>query len=207
VQETLFERFQQADATTTRRFGGSGLGLAITRSLAEKMGGAVGMRSFEGKGSTFWIEVAAPTSLPPTQVSIGSDAMLDGVDVLVVEDNATNRKIVTLMLESLGASVSLAENGERGVEAALNGAFDLILMDIQMPGIDGLEATRRIRAAVGPVAATPILALTANVMSDQRQAYLDGGMNGVIAKPVSPAALILEISRLAAPSPAPLGPT
>jgi PAS domain S-box-containing protein len=197
AQERLFERFQQADATTTRRFGGSGLGLAITRDLAMRMGGEVGLISALGEGSTFWIEVAAPPAAAPTEVETGAEPVLDGVRVLVVEDNATNRMIVAAMLETLGASVCLAEDGERGVEAALSGGFDLILMDIQMPGIDGLEATRRIRAAGGALATTPIVALTANVMSDQRQTYLDAGMNGVIAKPISPAALISEIAQLA----------
>jgi PAS domain S-box-containing protein len=197
AQGRLFERFQQADATTTRRFGGSGLGLAITRDLAERMGGEVGLTSALGEGSIFWIEVAAPPAAAPAEVERGAEPVLDGVRVLVVEDNATNRMIVATMLETLGASVSLAEDGERGVEIALQGRFDLILMDIQMPGIDGLEATRRIRAAGGTLALTPIVALTANVMSDQRQTYLDAGMNGVVAKPISPAALISEIAQLA----------
>lgn len=117
--------------------------------------------------------------------------------MLVVEDNPTNRMIATKLLEKLGAAVETAADGYLGVEAAGRGAFDLILMDVQMPGIDGLEAARRIRAIGGPVAATPIVALTANVLAHQRAAYLEAGMDGVVGKPISPAALLGEIARLA----------
>jgi CheY-like chemotaxis protein len=115
----------------------------------------------------------------------------------VVEDNPTNRMIATKLLEKLGAIVATAADGLLGVEAAARGAFDLILMDVQMPGIDGLEAARRIRALGGMAAATPIVALTANVLSHQRLAYLEAGMDGVVGKPISPAALLAEIARLA----------
>jgi PAS domain S-box-containing protein len=196
AQARLFERFQQADASTTRRFGGSGLGLAITRRLAEMMGGEVAFTSREGIGSTFLLTIAAP----PTQVRAAetemADGLLDGMKILVVEDNATNRLVARRILEQLGASVETAEDGLDGVMSAARG-FDLILMDVQMPGIDGLEAARRIRNLPGPAARTPIIALTANVMSHQRTAYLAAGMDGVAAKPISPAALIGEIVRLA----------
>jgi CheY-like chemotaxis protein len=199
VQGRIFQRFDQGDASTTRKFGGSGLGLAITKRLAEMMGGDVGFTSRPGLGSTFWLEVAAePAEAPVAQVEI-ADPILEGVRVLVVEDNATNRMIASKLLEQLGASVETAADGYLGVEAAQRG-FDLILMDVQMPGIDGVEAARRIRALGGPVAQTPIVALTANVLSHQRQAYLDAGMDGVVGKPISPAALLTEIARLSAPS-------
>jgi len=116
----------------------------------------------------------------------------------VVEDNPTNRMIATKILESLGAAVETADDGEQGVAAAARGGFDLILMDIQMPGIDGVEATRRIRAMAGPAAETPIVALTANVLTHQRDVYLASGMNGVVGKPISPMALLAEIARIAA---------
>ena len=196
AQARLFERFQQADASTTRRFGGSGLGLAITRRLAEMMGGEVGFNSCEGLGSTFLLTIAAP----PAQVQVAEadmvDGLLQGLKILVVEDNATNRLVARRILEQLGASVETAEDGLDGVTCAARG-FDLILMDVQMPGIDGLEAARRIRALPGPAATTPIIALTANVMSHQRAAYLAAGMDGVAAKPIVPSALIGEIVRLA----------
>ena len=194
AQSRLFERFNQADASTTRRFGGSGLGLAITRKLAELMNGQVGFTSEEGRGSTFWLEVRADAASAVAECPEPDIAILDGVRVLVVEDNATNRLIATKLLENFGAQVSTAADGYLGVEAAAQGGFDLILMDIQMPGIDGLEAARRIRALGGETAATPIVALTANVLAHQRQSYIDAGMDGVVGKPISPTDLIGEIA-------------
>jgi PAS domain S-box-containing protein len=197
AQAALFQRFTQADASTTRRFGGTGLGLAISQRLAEMMGGKVGVFSTPGEGSTFWIEIAAPKAAPAQPVQHADLGVLDGLSILVVEDNATNRLIAQKMLQGLGAEVQLAEDGERGVEAARHGAFDLILMDIQMPGIDGVEAARRIRALEAPARDLPIIALTANVMAHQRAEYLAAGMSGVVGKPISPEALIGEIARLA----------
>ncbi|ACG76704.1 sensory box histidine kinase/response regulator [Phenylobacterium zucineum HLK1] len=199
AQARLFQRFNQADASTTRKFGGSGLGLAITKRLAEMMNGQVGFTSAEGRGSTFWLEVAAEPAEAQAPACEAPHAVLEGLRVLVVEDNATNRLIATKLLENLGASVETAADGYLGVEAAARGGFDLILMDVQMPGIDGLEAARRIRALGGNVAAIPIVALTANVLSHQRQSYLEAGMDGVVGKPISPAALLSEIARLSAP--------
>jgi CheY-like chemotaxis protein/anti-sigma regulatory factor (Ser/Thr protein kinase) len=196
VQPRIFQRFDQGDASTTRRFGGSGLGLAITQRLAEMMGGAVGFASTEGVGSVFWLEVAAPPAEAVTPEAEVAGAYLDGLRVLVVEDNSTNRMIATKLLENLGASVETAADGLLGVEAAGRGAFDLILMDVQMPGIDGLEAARRIRALGGALATIPIVALTANVLSHQRQTYLEAGMDGVVGKPISPSSLLAEIARL-----------
>ena len=198
VQDRIFQRFDQGDASTTRKFGGSGLGLAITKKLAEMMSGEVGFTSVEGQGSTFWMEVAAEPAEAETRRTDMAADVLSGLRLLVVEDNATNRMIASKMLEHLGASVETAADGFLGVEAAARGGFDLILMDVQMPGIDGLEAVRRIRALGGEVARTPVVALTANVLSHQRQAYLDAGMDGVVGKPISPAALVGEIARLSA---------
>jgi PAS domain S-box-containing protein len=196
AQPHIFDRFNQGDASTTRRFGGSGLGLAITRKLAGLMGGDVGFRSVEGQGSTFWLEIAAAPAQPEAAPQAPADGVLAGVSILVVEDNPTNRIIATRLLEQLGASVETAADGFLGVEAAARGGFDLILMDVQMPGMDGLEAARRIRALPAPLGETPIVALTANVLSHQSQAYLAAGMNGVVGKPISPTALLQEIARL-----------
>jgi len=201
AQSRIFQRFDQGDASTTRRFGGSGLGLSITKRLAEMMSGDVGFTSVEGQGSTFWLEVAAQAAEAQAPKIEVLEPILEGLRVLIVEDNPTNRLIATKLLEHMGASVETAADGYLGVAAAARGGFDLILMDVQMPGIDGLEAARRIRALGGPAAATPIVALTANVLSHQRQAYLEAGMDGVVGKPISPALLIGEIARLSAAAP------
>ena len=201
VQASLFRRFQQADGSTSRRFGGSGLGLAITRRLAEMMDGEVGFASSEGAGSTFWLEIAADRAQAPVAAPEPAPMALTGARILLVEDNATNRLVATKMLEAMGVSVASAENGAEGVEAARQELYDLILMDVQMPVMDGVEATRRIRALNDDCACTPIIGLTANVMAHQKIAYLAAGMNGVVGKPISPAALLMEIARVLSETP------
>jgi signal transduction histidine kinase/CheY-like chemotaxis protein len=198
----LFERFQQADDSATRQFGGTGLGLAITRNLVRLMGGEVGFDSEEGRGSTFWFDIAAPEAAARIEPTLPAPCdRLEGLSVLVVDDNAANRMIVRKILENVGAVVETAEDGAAGVQAAAGGLTpSVILMDVQMPGMDGLEATRRIRALSGPAAQAPIIALTANVLEHQRQVYLACGMDGVVGKPIAPASLLAEILRLA-PSP------
>ena len=197
AQARLFEGFTQADGSSNRRYGGSGLGLAITRRLAELMGGDVGFTSREGVGSTFWlevdVEVDAADAVPPKADE--PEGMLGGVNILLVEDNPTNRLVARKILESLGAQVDTAADGIEGLEAVQGHSYDLVLMDIQMPRMDGVEATRRIRGLDTEVAAVPIIALTANVLAHQREAYLAAGMNGVAAKPISPPALLAEIVR------------
>ena len=193
----LFERFSQADGSTTRRFGGAGLGLSITRRLATLMGGDVGYRRAPDGGSIFWLEIAAS----PAVQAVASDddgeiALLSGLRVLIVEDNATNRLIAGRLLQAMGADVETAEDGLLGLEAVARDAasYDLIFMDIQMPGMDGIEATRRIRELGGVASQTPIIAMTANALAHQQAAYLAAGMNGAVAKPLSPNALVQAIA-------------
>lgn len=194
AQASLFERFRQGDGSTTRRFGGSGLGLAITQRLATMMGGEVGFESRVGEGSIFWVEVAAPTAEAAREDAEAGAPLLRGLRVLVVEDNATNRLIATKMLEHLGAAVETADDGQQGIEALTRTAFDLVFMDVQMPVMDGLEATRHIRGMAEPTRRVPIIAMTANAMAHQQASYITAGMNGAVAKPLSPAALVGEIA-------------
>jgi PAS domain S-box-containing protein len=196
AQARLFQRFQQADGSTARQFGGSGLGLVITRALADIMGGEVGFTSVEGKGSTFWLDVPAPAAEPPLEAMVDCLPSLEGMTLLVVEDNAVNRLVATKILEGFGAEVHTADDGVYGVEAVEARPFDLVLMDVQMPRMDGMEATRKIRALPGPVAGIPIVGLTANVMLHQWKAYREAGMDGVACKPISPRALLSEIGRV-----------
>ena len=195
AQAGLFERFSQADGSTTRRFGGAGLGLSITRRLAQLMNGDIGFSSTPDRGSTFWLEILAPVAQAPAATPDDDEAdapMLEGLEVLLVEDNAVNRLIATRMLEALGARVATAEDGQAGIVAAARG-YDLIFMDIQMPIMDGVEATRAIRALPGPAGAAPIVAMTANALAHQTAAYAEAGMNGSVAKPLSPAALVRAV--------------
>ncbi|MES2035514.1 MAG: ATP-binding protein [Pseudomonadota bacterium] len=201
ARQTLFDRFSQAEGDIARRFGGTGLGLAITQALARLMGGALGFDSVEGEGSTFWLAFDAPAARAPA-VAVEQDELLEGLHILLVEDNPTNRLVARTLLTRLGARVEEAEDGVIGFNAARGGGFDLILMDVQMPHMDGIEATREIRGLKGPAGRVPIIGLTANVMVHQRAEYRAAGMNGVVAKPISPAVLLGEIVRLlSAPEP------
>ena len=162
------------------------------------MGGTVDFSSRPGEGSTFWVEIAAPAAAAPGAPLEQDDSdWLAGVRVLVVEDNPTNRLVAIRMLSQLGAEVKTADNGAEGVAAMEAGDFDLVFMDIQMPVMDGVEATRRIRALPGPKRLAPIIATTANVMPDQLATYRACGIDGVVAKPISPTALLNEVARLA----------
>jgi PAS domain S-box-containing protein len=195
AKQRLFERFRQAESDTARRFGGTGLGLAISQGVARALGGEITCASVEGEGSTFRLSFDAPAAQPPSAAP-PPEGLLDGVSILLVEDNPTNRLVARTILTRLGAQVEEAEDGVAGVRAATTGAHDLILMDVQMPHMNGVDATRAIRGLASPVSRVPIIGLTANAMVHQRAEYLAAGMDGVVAKPLSPSALLMEIARL-----------
>jgi len=197
----LFDAFEQADNSTTRRYGGTGLGLAITRKLAELMGGEVGARSSAGQGSCFWFTAwLDKASSSPTLSGASSHAEVEallrrhfaGRRVLVVEDEPVNREILQLLLEDVGLVVALAEDGLEALECLGQQPVDLILMDMQMPRLDGLAATQRIRLQPGGVE-VPILAMTANAFASDRQRCLEAGMDDFVTKPVSPERLFAAL--------------
>jgi CheY-like chemotaxis protein len=202
-QARLFEAFEQVDSSTTRQYGGTGLGLTISRRLVDLMGGEIGVDSQPGQGSVFWFTVrltkcpraagvpAAPAREPNhggLPVSAAEQAVAlrhRGVRLLLVEDNPINREVALDLLRDAGLEVDVAENGAEAVERVRRARYDLVLMDVQMPVLDGLGAARAIRA-LPDYRATPILAMTANAFEEGRRRCLDAGMDDHIGKPVDP---------------------
>lgn len=213
VLSRLFQRFYQVDGGLARKFGGTGLGLEISQTLARMMGGAIEVESTPGKGSVFTLHLpfttcpappaaAAPVSIQaftkPEPVAAPADASasdasapstdapppLNALRVLVAEDHPVNRKFVGILLDKMGCKATFCENGQLAVEAAEREMFDLVLMDVHMPIMDGLTATRTIRAMAGPIAQVPIIVLTADVMNDAKEQALAAGVNDFVTKPV-----------------------
>ncbi len=199
VRARLFDRFSQADASTTRRFGGTGLGLAICRELVNCMGGEIGVNSLVGKGSTFWFEIPTGPGEEPVVKTAGRSVATAGARlcILVAEDNPVNQKVLRTLLSGQGHDLHFVGDGLQAVEAARDGSFDLVLMDISMPVMDGPTATGLIRALPGPASRLPIIALTANAMSGDREAYLAAGMNDYVSKPINLDLLLAAIARQA----------
>lgn len=185
-QSELFQPFVQADSSTTRFYGGSGLGLVICKSLVVAMDGLIGLESEPGKGSLFWFELQLllGNAFAATQRASFEPTRIRRLRILVVDDVEVNRELLAEMLGRHGHEVILAADGAAALDIVANERLDVVLMDVQMPVMDGMEATRRIRRLSGAAAATPILALTANVMATERDRYLASGMNLCLTKPI-----------------------
>jgi CheY-like chemotaxis protein len=192
---TLFKPFSQVDASTTRRYGGTGLGLSIVRRLAELMGGEAGVESSEGTGSTFWFtarfEVASERGARVLEI-VSTPAVASvkaGKRILLAEDNVVNEKVATRVLRKLGYVVDAVSNGREAVDAWARGGYDLVLMDCQMPVLDGYAATREIRKRESGMSRIPIVALTANAMKKDEFECRQAGMDDHLAKPLDRDAL------------------
>ena len=196
----LFQPFTQVDGSTSRRHAGTGLGLSICKRLVDLMGGDIGVKSQIGKGSEFYFRLRLPTALESTSTSANKLRRLSGMpadrggnpqddlQVLLAEDDPINRKVALSQLRKLGYSVDIATNGEEALQAASHREYDIILMDVQMPDIDGIEAMQRIRTAKGNDC-PPIIAMTANAMAGDRQRLLKLGMDDYMSKPYTSAEL------------------
>ena len=193
----LFQSFQQADTSTTRKYGGTGLGLAISKKLVELMGGEIGMESQYGQGSTFWFTarlgkskkqkvVEKTSALAPAPAQPTSLEAIHGARLLLVEDNDFNQEVAVEVLKEGMLIIDVAENGAIAVKMVQEHSYDLVLMDMQMPVMDGVSATQAIRALGGEFAELPIVAMTANAMLSDREACLAAGMNDHLGKPIKP---------------------
>ncbi len=206
----LFQPFSQADSSTTRQYGGTGLGLVISKALVELMGGEISVKSHAGQGARFAFtlglrKISHPHLQPNQTMTVSehksfkfqSNETGGKLSVLIVDDNEINRKLSKILVEQLGATSELAENGAQALDAYHHGAYDLILMDVHMPIMDGMEATARIRdSEKGSKRHTPIIALTANALSGDRERYLAAGMDEYLSKPINEMAFVNLLGKL-----------
>jgi signal transduction histidine kinase/ActR/RegA family two-component response regulator len=197
VQARLFQRFSQADSSISRSYGGTGLGLAISKALVTRMGGAIGVESQLGEGARFWIALTAePAAVPPPAVAPTPETTTErAARVLLVDDHPMNRELGKALLTLAGCETITADDGAQALRAVQAGDFDLVLMDVHMPGMDGLAAARAIRALAGPVAAIPIVALSADVLPEQIARCRAAGMDDHVAKPIRREELIAAVAR------------
>ncbi len=187
IQKKLFEKFMQGDSSTTRRYGGTGLGLAICFRLVELMGGKIGVRSKENKGSTFWFDLDMPLAdaeLEEEMLVYNSEFDPSGAHILVAEDNYINQTMIMQMLRMLNCTADIAKNGQEAVEMVRKNKYDLVLMDCMMPEVNGYEATKTIRQMDDDKNNTIIIALTANALQGDKQKCLDSGMSDYLSKPI-----------------------
>jgi two-component system, sensor histidine kinase and response regulator len=195
----IFNPFQQADTSTTRQYGGTGLGLAISKKLVELAGGVMGVHSTPGNGSCFFFTLplaAATGDQPETTAASPETTSIAGMSILVVDDNPVNQMVTRALLERAGAVVQVAGDGSQALDMLSDTHFDCVLMDIQMPVLDGFETTRRIRAS-STLSGNTIIAMTANAASEDRRRCLDAGMNGFITKPIRPQLLYETLASIA----------
>jgi CheY-like chemotaxis protein len=198
-QQRIFDSFSQLDASISRKYGGTGLGLAISKSLAERMGGQLLLESQPGQGATFRFSILGETATQPAAVpipaAVAAGTALPVLRVMVADDNAVNRKVALSYLKRLGYQADSSTNGVELLDRLRHGAYDLVFMDVQMPEMDGLEATRRIRGELPATNQPRIVAMTAAAFPEDRVRCLDAGMDDYVSKPVSMEELVAVLRR------------